>query len=111
MAIAGPASSKSWGPRESVCKNRWVMVQKNGRVCYAQWEDVGPFTSDDAGYVFGTAEPKNHKNHGAGLDVSPAVRDELSLSGMDTVDWKFVNDDDVPQGPWKQVVTKTQVSW
>jgi hypothetical protein len=105
------AGARTWGARESICKNRWVMIQKNQRVCYAQWEDVGPFNSDDGGYVFGKAQPKNHKNRNAGLDVSPAVRDELHLSGMETVDWKFVNDADVPQGPWRQVVTKSQVSW
>ena len=26
----------------SVCKDRWVAIHHEGRVCYAQWEDVGP---------------------------------------------------------------------
>jgi hypothetical protein len=34
----------------------------------------------------------------AGLDVSPAVRDYLSLNGLDICDWKFV--DHPPAGPW-----------
>jgi hypothetical protein len=39
-------------------------------------------------------------NHGAGIDVSPAVRDFLSLGPLDIVDWKFVDTGDVPGGPW-----------
>jgi len=105
------ANQKQWAPREPMCKNRWVVVLKDGRACFAQWEDVGPFQSDDVAYVFGTAPPANPKNQGAGIDVSPAVRDELRLSGMDKVDWKFVDDANVPDGPWKRVVTRSQISW
>jgi hypothetical protein len=39
-------------------------------------------------------------NQGAGLDVSPAVRDYLGLKGKDVCDWKFVEARDVPNGPW-----------
>ena len=27
---------------ESQCKGRWVMIKFQNKVCYAQWEDVGP---------------------------------------------------------------------
>ena len=38
--------------------------------------------------------------HDSGLDVSPAVRDYLGLSGSDVCDWKFVDVYEVPDGPW-----------
>ncbi len=94
----------------SVMKNRWVRIIKDGKVAYAQVEDVGPFESDDFNYVFGNAPPSNPVN-GAGLDVSPAVRDYLGLKDVDYVDWQFVDDDEVPDGPWKEIVTTTPVTF
>ena len=85
---------------KSVCHNRWLAIRKGSRVCYAQWSDVGPFRSDHWQYVFGNDQPKPNANRGAGLSVSPAVRDFLGLGGTDVVDWKFVEARDVPQGPW-----------
>ena len=63
----------------SVCKDRWVAIRNGNRVCYAQWEDCGPFRTDHYQYVFRNERPKPNLNHGAGLDVSPAVRDYLGL--------------------------------
>jgi hypothetical protein len=85
---------------QSVCKGRWVAVRHGRRVCYAQWEDVGPFQSDHWQYVFGAERPRPNRNNDAGLDVSPAVRDYLGISGIDVCDWKFVNVYEVPDGPW-----------
>jgi hypothetical protein len=48
-------------------------------------------------YVFGNERPRPKRNSDAGLDVSPAVRDYLSLNGLDVCDWKFV--DRLPPGP------------
>src|SRR5436189_138337 len=45
--------------------------------------------------------PKQNPNHGAGLDVSPAVRDYLGLAPTDVTDWQFVEVRDVPPGPWR----------
>jgi hypothetical protein len=87
---------------KSVCKGRWIAIRKGDRVCYAQWEDAGPFTTDDSEYVFGNARPKPNANHGAGLDVSPAVRDFLGLDGSDVTDWKFVEFEEIPEGPWAE---------
>lgn len=84
----------------SVCKGRWVAIRHGRRVCYAQWEDVGPFCTDHWQYVFGTECPRANANGGAGLDVSPAVRDYLGLSSIDRCDWKFVDLAYVPFGPW-----------
>ncbi len=101
----------AWPNNESMCKNRWIMIIHGSRIAYAQWEDVGPFENNDANYVFGTAKPANKINNNAGLDVSPAVRDYLGLSNIDQVDWRFVNEEDVPNGPWKEIVTDSQVYW
>ena len=96
-------------PGQSVLKNRWVSVERDGRVAYAQWEDVGPFQSDDFGSVFGTAAPVNRRNDRAGIDVSPAIRDQLGLDGEEAVSWRFVDRADVPAGPWLSVVTTSGV--
>jgi hypothetical protein len=85
---------------QSVCKGRWIAIRKGNRICYAQWEDVGPFSTDDWPYVFGNKAPKPNRNQNAGLDVSPAVRDFLCLGGLDLCDWKFVDFNQVSQGPW-----------
>ena len=85
---------------QSVCKDHWLAIRHCSRTCYAQWEDVGPFRVDHWQYVFGNERPHPNRNHGAGLDVSPAVRDYLGISGMDVCDWKFVDLHEVPNGPW-----------
>jgi hypothetical protein len=85
---------------KSVCKGRWVAIQHGRRVAYAQWEDCGPFRTDHFNYVFGKERPKPNLNQGAGLDVSPAIRDYLGMAGKDVCDWKFVDARDVPEGPW-----------
>jgi hypothetical protein len=88
-------------PGQSVCKDHWVAIRKGNRICYAQWEDCGPFRTDHFQYVFGNERPTPNANDGAGLDVSPAVRDYLGLQSKDVTDWQFVGVRDVPQGPWR----------
>lgn len=85
---------------QSVCKGRWVAIRHSNKVCYAQWEDVGPFQTDHWQYVFGDERPRANRNQDAGLDVSPAVRDYLALENIDFCDWKFVEFLHVPAGPW-----------
>jgi hypothetical protein len=85
---------------QTVLKDRWIAVQHGNKVCYAQWEDCGPFRTDDWRYVFGKERPRPNLNQGAGLDVSPAVRDYLGLGVKDACDWKFVEFREVPSGPW-----------
>ena len=53
--------------------------------------------------MFGDERPKPNLNKGAGLDVSPAVRDYLGLSETDVTDWQFVDFKDVPRGPWSKL--------
>jgi hypothetical protein len=91
------------GPGVSVCKGRWVAIRKGNRVVYAQWEDAGPFRTDHWQYVFGNERPKPNLNKGAGLDVSPAVRDYLGLQETDVTDWRFVDFSEVPHGPWARL--------
>ena len=62
-------------------------------------------------YVFGDKKPKNNTNDHAGLDVSPAVKDYLTLSDIDKVDWRFIDEDEVPDGPWKSTITTSDVYW
>jgi len=60
--------------------------------------------------VFGSATPKNQQNHNAGPDVSPAVKDYIGLlDGKNVVSWRFVDYSDVPDGPWKKIVTTSEV--
>ena len=88
-------------PGRSVCQHRWIAIRKGNRTAYAQWEDCGPFRTDHFQYVFQGERPKPNLNHGAGLDVSPAVRDYLGLQPTDVTDWQFVEVRDVPPGPWR----------
>jgi hypothetical protein len=90
------------GPGQSVCKDHWIAIRKGNRICYAQWEDCGPFRTDDFQYVFGSERPKPNANYAAGLDVSPAVRDYLGLQPIDVTDWQFVAVREVPPGPWRR---------
>jgi hypothetical protein len=105
------AKSRNIRDDYSVLKNRWIKIMHEGKTAYAQWEDVGPFEEDDEGYVFGAAAPKSKENKNAGIDVSPAVRDYLGLSGIDKVDWQFVEFENVPDGVWKKIITTSQVYW
>lgn len=86
---------------KTVLKGTWLAIRSGNRVCYAQWEDCGPFVTDDHAYVFGNARPKNTSNRGAGLDISPAVRDYLGMSSSGRCDWRFVDVTEVPAGPWR----------
>ncbi len=87
----------------SVCKDHWVAIRHGNRVVYAQWSDCGPFSTESYQYVFGTDRPRPNLNGGAGLDVSPAVRDALAMNATrDVCSWKFVDASEVPPGPWRQ---------
>lgn len=89
-------------PGKTVCKGRWLQIYYKGRSCYAQWEDCGPWVTDDWEYVFGNKPPKTKRNGSAGIDLSPAVRDYFGLRSGDKVHWRFVEAGQVPYGPWKK---------
>jgi len=93
------------GKQVSACKDHWVEIKTetgSGRSCYAQWEDVGPLSYDNAEYVFGSERPEGLGSNHAGLDVSPAVRDYLNLDAdkKPVTRWRFVDAVDVPPGEW-----------
>jgi hypothetical protein len=111
LASLIPWDISHYESNQSYCKNRWIKITKDGKTAYAQWEDCGPFEYDDRAYVFGTSDPLNSENDSAGLDVSPAVRDYLGLSGIDKVSWQFVDEKDVCDGPWKDKITTTELNW
>jgi hypothetical protein len=95
-------------------KGQWLAINYKNRICFAQWEDCGPFVTDDWGYVFGGDRPKNQAHRGSGISLSPAIRDYLRLKSGDTVDWKFVSASsvsasDVRKSPWT-VQTKRDIS-
>lgn len=92
-------------PGQSVCRDHWIAIRHGDRICYAQWSDCGPFLTDDAKYVFGDARPSNPHNGAAGLDISPAVRDYLNFKSGEKTDWRFVDVNEVPDGPWKTLGT------
>lgn len=88
---------------KTVLKGQWIAIRYGNRVCYAQWEDCGPFVTDDHEYVFGSSRPKNTSNRGAGIDISPGVRDYLGISSSGRCDWRFVDVSEVPAGPWRSL--------
>jgi len=111
--LAFPDKAREWLPRGwyrrpedgkqvSACKDRWVEIKnRQGDVCYAQWEDVGPLRYDHAEYVFGDERPIGMGDDHAGLDVSPAVAQYLNIDGRNRLtSWRFVDDADVRPGAW-----------
>ncbi|MES2923590.1 MAG: hypothetical protein V4819_18690 [Verrucomicrobiota bacterium] len=97
-------------PGQTVCKGRWVQIYNGSRSCYAQWEDCGPWTTDDWEFVFGTKPPKTTQNGAAGIDLSPAIRDYLGMRSGQKVHWRFVEAGQVPYGPWKKYGQETPVA-
>jgi hypothetical protein len=88
----------------SVLRDRWIAIRnrQNGRIAYAQWAECGPFGSDQWQYVFGNERPRPNISNGAGLEVSPAVRDYLGMEQTYLTDWRFVEAREVPPGPWRR---------
>lgn len=101
-----PELARKWVPawwkpnfgERSRCKGKWVEIRHRGKTAYAQWEDVGPLRYDHASYVFGNDRPNTYTR--AGLDVSPAVKTYLGLEATSVCDWRFVDAEEVPPGPW-----------
>ncbi|MGJ8632971.1 MAG: hypothetical protein ACSHX7_03555 [Luteolibacter sp.] len=89
-------------PGKTVLKGRWLQIFYNKRSCYAQWEDCGPWVTDDWQYVFGNLPPKTRQNGAAGIDISPSIRDYLGVASGGKLHWRFVEEGQVPYGPWKK---------
>ena len=101
-AVNIPWYLESLQTKASLVKNRWIKVGFRNKICFAQWEDVGPGKTNDFDYVFGKNPPENQFT---GIDLSPAVRDCLGMGGKNKVDWQFVDFSEVPLGPWKEIIT------
>lgn len=89
-------------------KNRWVEIQGPGGTCFGQIEDAGPAVYNDRAYVFGADDrrPRNKIADNAGMDVSPALNGCLGFGSRDgRVNWRFVDVDEVPAGPWTRIIT------
>jgi hypothetical protein len=97
-------------PGKTVLKGRWIQLHRNGVSCYAQWEDCGPWTTNDWEYVFGNKPPQTKQNGGAGIDISPSVRDYMGIKSGQKVHWRFVEASQVPYGPWKKYGTQNPTS-
>lgn len=93
---------------QSIIKNRWLKIGLGEKICFAQWEDVGPGEDDDFDYVFGNSRPKNPFS---GIDLSSALRDCLGIGGRGEVTWQFIDEEEVPPGPWKEIITKSGTNW
>ena len=92
------AAGEKDGKPVSACQNRWVWIKSEaGKSCFAQWEDVGPGTDNNAEYVFGNGTVASDE---PGLCVSPAVAQCLGLNGPAKTAWRFVDDGNVHPGPW-----------
>ena len=99
--------AKQWN--YSFIKNRWIEIRSSdGKLAYAQLEDAGPYESNDFDYVFRNLAPINT---GSALDLSPATQKYLGLTGWNTTSWRFVEADQVPSGPWKEIVTTSDCYW
>lgn len=99
----------AWDAAEgvSLMKNRWVEVKYNDKSCFAQIQDTGPYASFENMF-----EEETHDY--MGFDLSPAMFYCLDVpldEGRFRGSWRFVDDRDVPDGPWKEVVTTSQVCW
>ena len=110
-------NEKDWKDSESMMKNRWVKLINKDIVCYGQIQDAGPYEYDDFKYVFGdgSIKPKNKLANEAGMDVSPALRDCLQFVGENNaenrIDWQFIDFAGVPEGPWREIITASQINW
>lgn len=91
---------------QSILKNRWIKITYRDATTFAQWEDVGPFGENDIGYVFGDDPPAESR---AGLDISPATAQYLGIEGRGKVSWQFVDEQNVPSGPWREIITRSGI--
>jgi hypothetical protein len=70
----------------------------NGRVCYAQVLDVGPWCEHDEKYVFGEFRPlaetgtdeRGRPTNRAGIDLGEAVWRVLAMDDNGPVEWEFI---------------------
>ncbi len=86
---------------DSLCNNRWLALHFKERICYAQWKDVGPKYADDWSYVFKGKFKAREKGDQARILISPAIRDYLQVPQGEEISWKFLENYEIPKGPWE----------
>lgn len=104
----------------SAFKNRWIQVNLQLgsliRTVFVQWQDVGPLYTDDCEYVFGEERPRQERTGDveSALDISPAafkyLVGDLSIGRFKT-EWHFVDEAEVPPGPWTKNITTARPDW
>jgi hypothetical protein len=138
--IAANIKQSGWkveSEQESAFKNKWIQVEYGDKSVYLQWEDVGPLaptSKGDCDYVFGDNRPAQEKGLKDGvnndddpsndvpnsaLDISPQAFMYLTGQtfaqvydqGQIKTSWRFVDAEDVPDGPWKINVTVSPPDW
>lgn len=75
----------------------WINFPKTGRTCRAIVLDVGPWNTQDAAYVFGSARPQaetgmdktGRPTNGAAIDLGEFVWTQLGLVDNAIVEWDF----------------------
>ena len=92
--------------REPLTRNRWVEIRYKDKSCYAQWQDVGPMGEDDFDGCSGTPRsPRTGRAQGRPRYFAAAAQ-YLGVEGSARTEWRFVDEAQVPGGPWKTIVTR-----
>lgn len=93
--------------KTNLFKNRWIKVQNDANACYGQWEDAGPEYYDNWKYVFYGKKPRGYY----ALDISPALKKCLKMGDVGMTKWRFIAEEKVPDGPWKKIITTSEINW
>jgi hypothetical protein len=110
-----PFADGAVGTDESALKGHWIQAighHKGKDVeVFAQWYDCNPKTPDktycdDDEYVFGESDavPVAVPGVKAAIGLSPSAAHVLGFSeadGTEKITWRFVDEADVPDGPWR----------
>jgi N-acetylmuramoyl-L-alanine amidase len=74
----------------------------NDKDAICEIRDIGPWNIDDPYWQTGArpqaetgTDKKGRKTNGAGIDLTPGAAKAIGLSGKGTVDWRFIEDDEV----------------
>jgi len=95
----------------SYVKNRWVKVEYKWKIAYGQWEDVWPLLENDFDYVFWKWKVNNTFGLNAWIDLSPEFASYLWFNWSWNVNWNFIPEYCVPEGSWKKIITKNNITW
>ncbi len=112
--VPGAREASPWEDKgqPSLFKGRWVeVIGGSGEAVYAQWLDTfgAPDGSDnDPDYVFGDEYPEVDGR--PSIQISDAIADRIGFDG-DAINWRFVDAEHVPGGPWSVTITPPDPEW